>query len=66
MPIIPGPPGGPIPQSFCGPIPRALLMLPCTMKELFALWLRSAMFLVVSAPALPIAEALADSFTSRR
>ena len=52
MPIIPGPPGGPIPQSFRCSIPKALLMLPCTMNELAELGVRSAISSVVIAPSV--------------
>ena len=53
---MPRPPRGP--QSFCCGRPAALLMLPCTMKELAALWLRSAISSVLIAPSFENVAAL--------
>ena len=55
-----------MPQSFCIGNPAALLTLPCTMKELAALWFRSAISSVLSVPSVPILAAFADWLTLRR
>jgi hypothetical protein len=41
-------------------MPRALLMLPCTMNEFAALWLRSAISSFLIVPSLSTAAVSAD------